>query len=528
VLRAPKRFDLIGFRWRRHGPARLAVRARGARRQWSAWVEIPAAGSHGPDGAVVFGTEPVWIGGADDCQVRIAGRARALRAHFVNSTGTTAAVGRLSSGLRRAVAAAARTVTGTTAGVPAIIPRAAWGGDGCPPRTNPSHGDVELAFVHHTVGANDYGREDSAAIVLAICRYHRNVNGWNDIGYNFLVDKYGQVFEGRAGGIEAAVVGAQAQGYNAHSTGIANLGTFSTAGQSEAALNALAQLIAWKLSLHGVPVQGQVTMISGGGSSNRYPAGSKVTFERIAGHRDGDATACPGDGLYAQLAELRVRAAALANSGPVAKLTLAAVTRVKARRSARIFGQLTLADGSSPARAAIEVQVRGPGGYRTAATATTAFGGQWAVALKRLSSVTVRARYRDPNGGATTTSPPLDISVVPRIAIRASTNRLVAGSSVLVAGRVWPPKRHARLTVERRQPGGGYARVANLPVRLRQGRFRHLLRLRRPGLYRVTLHTAADARNAATRSDPLAIRAINRRGRSGRRSRQPTGGERAT
>ena len=89
---------------------------------------------------------------------------------------------------------------------------------------------MQLAFVHHTVSANDYGPEDSAGIVLGIAKYHRDTNGWNDIGYNFLVDKYGQIFEGRAGGIDQAVIGAQAQGYNSHSTGIANLGTFSEIG----------------------------------------------------------------------------------------------------------------------------------------------------------------------------------------------------------------------------------------------------------------------------------------------------------
>ena len=110
--------------------------------------------------------------------------------------------------------------------------------------------------MHHTVTANDYGPEDSAAIVLGIARYHRDSNGWNDIGYNFLVDKYGQVFEGRAGGIDAAVVGAQAQGYNSHSTGVACLGTFTEVAQTEAGMDALARLIGWKLALHGVPVAG--------------------------------------------------------------------------------------------------------------------------------------------------------------------------------------------------------------------------------------------------------------------------------
>ena len=185
--------------------------------------------------------------------------------------------------MRGAVAGAAsaiRTLVGDDASAqtapPAIVPREQWGGDACPPRAEPAYGEVKFAFIHHTVSANDYGPEDSAAMVLGICRYHRNSNGWNDIGYNFLVDRYGTIFEGRAGGIAEAVVGAQAQGYNSQSTGIASLGTFSTAGQTEAGLRAIARLLGWKLAVHGVPPRGQVAVVSGGGSTNRYPAGSRV------------------------------------------------------------------------------------------------------------------------------------------------------------------------------------------------------------------------------------------------------------
>ena len=120
------------------------------------------------------------------------------------------------------------------------MPRATWAGTKVPPRAPPTYGDVQVAFVHHTVTANDYGPAESAAIVLGIAKYHRDTNGWNDIGYNFLVDRYGQVFEGRAGGVDQAVVGAQAQGYNSHSTGVAVLGTYSSAADPEAALEAIA------------------------------------------------------------------------------------------------------------------------------------------------------------------------------------------------------------------------------------------------------------------------------------------------
>ena len=217
----------------------------------------------------------------------------------------------------RALPHAPRAASPRRAGrrAPSIVPRAGWGADQVPPRSGPSYGSVQAAFVHHTVTAVDYAPEESAGIVLGIARYHRDSNGWNDIGYNFLVDRYGVIFEGRAGGIEAAVIGAQAQGWNSYSTGIACLGTFTNLPLDAPAMESLARLIGWKLSLHGVPVQGQVTLISGGGASNRYPSGTPVAFERVSGHRDGCQTSCPGEQLYAQLPDLRARARPLLAPG---------------------------------------------------------------------------------------------------------------------------------------------------------------------------------------------------------------------
>src|SRR5205085_2293060 len=83
---------------------------------------------------------------------------------------------------KHAGAAAVRRAHAAQAGVPTIIPRAQWGGDQVPPRAAPQYGDVQVAFVHHTVSANDYAPEDSPGIVLAIAKYHRDTNGWNDLG----------------------------------------------------------------------------------------------------------------------------------------------------------------------------------------------------------------------------------------------------------------------------------------------------------------------------------------------------------
>ena len=268
--------------------------------------------------APVAGTDPAFVGAADEFQLRLRGNPRALRARFVRALPTATVARRVGERLRRrARISARRQVSGPSV---RVITRTEWGGDSVPPRAPADYGTVEVAFVHHTVTTNDYDPEDSAGIVLGIARYHRDSNGWNDLGYNFLVDKYGQVFEGRAGGIDAPVIGAQAQGYNSVSTGIAVLGTYTEIARPEPALDALARLIGWKLTLHGVPVQGQVTVTSAGGASNRYRSGTPVTLERISGHRDGDATSCPGDVLYGQLADLRARAARYA--GPLAALTM--------------------------------------------------------------------------------------------------------------------------------------------------------------------------------------------------------------
>ncbi len=112
------------------------------------------------------------------------------------------------------------------AALPVREPRG-WGAEACPPRYAPSYGAVSAIHVHHTVSLNDYAPEEGPAIVLAICRFHRNSNGWADIGYNMLVDKYGTLYEGRAGGLDQAVVGAQAQGFNSQTAGIANIGDHS-------------------------------------------------------------------------------------------------------------------------------------------------------------------------------------------------------------------------------------------------------------------------------------------------------------
>ena len=246
-------------------------------------------------------------------------------------------------------------------------------------------------------------------MLRAIYAFHRFVNGWDDIGYNFAVDLYGRIFEARAGGIDEPVVGAQAGGYNFSSTGVAVLGSFSSVAVSPAALAALQRLLAWKLSLHGVPAMGRVLVKvnPAGAAYSRFPANAIVSLPRIAGHRDGDATECPGDRLYRELPAARRRVRALA--GRPVRLTLTLVAQPPPRpprrcqsRPARApprpqgsvqppapqapAGTLAFLDGTPIAGATVLVQMRTLSAKgevvveQTVAQAVTGARGEWSAA----------------------------------------------------------------------------------------------------------------------------------------------------
>jgi flagellar hook assembly protein FlgD len=156
--------------------------------------------------------------------------------------------------------------------------------------------------VHHTAGSNSYSAAQSAAIVRGIQRYHVLGNGWDDIGYNFLVDKYGRVFEGRRGGIAQNVVGAHAGGFNTGSVGVAVLGNYESASFSSAARTALENLLAWRLDVGHVFPRALVGRVSAG--SSRWPAGTNVRLRAVSGHRDTSYTSCPGNAIYGQLGSI--------------------------------------------------------------------------------------------------------------------------------------------------------------------------------------------------------------------------------
>ncbi|MFI8790029.1 peptidoglycan recognition protein [Streptomyces sp. NPDC055105] len=193
---------------------------------------------------------------------------------------------------------------------PRIVTRKGWGADETlRERTFVYTTKVKAAFVHHSATGNNYTCSQAPSLIRGIYRYHVKSLGWRDIGYNFLVDKCGNIYEGRAGGVAKPVKGAHTLGFNTNSMGVAVLGTFGTSKPSAAAVKGLARLAAWKLGLYGVNPSGKTYLTSAGG--NLYRKGKSVRLNVISGHRDGYATECPGRLLYNKLGAARSTSASL-------------------------------------------------------------------------------------------------------------------------------------------------------------------------------------------------------------------------
>ncbi|GGZ63638.1 hypothetical protein GCM10010387_66270 [Streptomyces inusitatus] len=187
---------------------------------------------------------------------------------------------------------------------PKIVSRAGWrASEALRERGFVYSKTIKAAFVHHSATGNSYTCGQSASVLRSIYRYHVVSSGWRDIGYNFAVDKCGNIYEGRAGGVTRAVRGAHTLGFNANTMGIAVLGSYSRVNPPAAAVTAVARLTAWKLGLFKGNPKGKVTLTSGG--SGKHPRGRKVSFNVISGHRDGFYTDCPGTRLYGRLGTAR-------------------------------------------------------------------------------------------------------------------------------------------------------------------------------------------------------------------------------
>jgi hypothetical protein len=301
-----------GLSWDASGaPDGAWIRASDNGTDWGPWVELHEDSDHGPDpggsedASARDGTDPVWVGESRFIQYKLDRPGLGLHAEYVETAGRNLSNWEKVRLFFSRIVIGRRSPAVAQPDQPGMVSREAWGGDACLGGVAPErdYADrVELAFIHHTdhgTNSNGYGPDDGKDLVYAICSYHVNVRQWSDIGYNFLVDKYGTIYEGRGGGIEAGVIGAHTGGFNSYSTGIAFLGDHTASAPTDAAQAALRRLAAWKLDVHHVDPLSTVTLESLG--STKYPEDTIVTFPTVAGHRDASLTSCPGGACYALL-----------------------------------------------------------------------------------------------------------------------------------------------------------------------------------------------------------------------------------
>jgi len=293
---------LVGVTWQR-GHATVEVRWETAL-GWSPWEtqESEPGATDVPDGdrGVRPGTEPAWRPrGVDRVEVRVT-RGDPVHPQLV-------VVGERRT--RRWVAAAPAYAAATTTGeerLGPVVSRAGWGADESIRKRPTYQPRVDAVVVHHTVNANDYAAEEVPGIVRAIYAYHARGRGWDDIAYNFLVDRFGRVYEGRAGGFRTrAIKGSHTGGFNERTVGVAMIGNLDVAAPEAPMVEGVARVTAWAADRWGFDPRGSIALTSRG--STRYPAGRTVSVPRMLGHRDLSATACPGGQAYPLLSAWRDR-----------------------------------------------------------------------------------------------------------------------------------------------------------------------------------------------------------------------------
>jgi uncharacterized protein with LGFP repeats len=304
------------------------VRAKKPDGSWGPWYDTDTVESNADDaqGGGPRGTDPVFVGTTTDVQIAITRPQGAPVTTAPPETGVDAGkeLGYIPANVEQPFSQNISAVlitppkapvdsqwTPPTAALgpgqpPNIISRAQWGADNAMRCGGPMYGNgIRAAVVHHTAGSNDYAPEDSAAIVRSIYAYHTRTLGWCDIAYNALVDKYGQVFEGRAGGITKDVQGSHTGGFNRDVWGVSMIGDFETVPPTDVQIRTVGRLLGWRMGLDHVNPLGTVQLASAGGTYTYYPAGAVATLPEIFAHRDVGNTECPGNAGYAALPLIR-------------------------------------------------------------------------------------------------------------------------------------------------------------------------------------------------------------------------------
>ena len=309
-IKVAKPAELVAVTADQDFPAGTSIQVRVKEKgRWSPWTELHVDPEHGPDpgsdeaAAARPGSDPLMTRNATRVQVRID-----------TPTGSVPKGTELT--LVNAPSAESDKPTATlsamaTVGQPPIVTRSQWGADESWRSREPYYtGDLRAGFVHHTASTSSYTAAKAAAQIRAIYAYHTKSLGHSDIDYNFLIDRFGRLYEGRYGGMDRPVLGGHTAGFNEHTFAVSALGNFETfspsASDMAAIKDSIARLFAWKLGMYGVNPAADVQLVSAGFvKAIRYPRGTVATISATSSHQTVNFTSCPGKYLQAQLGAIR-------------------------------------------------------------------------------------------------------------------------------------------------------------------------------------------------------------------------------
>ncbi|SNR73717.1 N-acetylmuramoyl-L-alanine amidase [Blastococcus mobilis] len=311
-------FSTVGVTWSLDGPVSgvtAQVRVKDKSGKWGRWSDlemedaaaVPAADGSLPAGGR-GGTAPYWTGDAYGIEL--------VLQTADGSTPQDVQLELIDPGTSPADSAPGKPTARDQAQagmyMPGIYSRAQWGADERLRTWAPEYAPtLKAATIHHTADRNTYTREQVPEILRATFAYHAVSLKWGDIGYNVLVDKFGRAWEGRYGGLASTVIGAHAGGFNTGTFGVSMMGNYDVVEPPRVMLDAVAHVIAWKLSLYRVSPHGTTTLTSSGGGTAKYATGVSVNLPTIFGHRDVGSTACPGRYAFARMSYIRSTVAAM-------------------------------------------------------------------------------------------------------------------------------------------------------------------------------------------------------------------------
>lgn len=306
--------------------------------EWTEWNDLLLIADRVESESDRTGTDPILTNGADGYQVEVitasGNQPSGLEVNLINPgvgslddqvvdkaqeiaetpRGTrAAAVIDLATGQAPAEQTATLSAASVSSLRPTIVTRASWGADESLARTSSQNARLSAMYLHHTASSNNYTKDQAAAQIRSIYYYQAKTLNWGDMGYHFLVDKFGTVYEGRRGSIDSLPLGAHALGFNRDTIGVSALGNYEQVTPSQAMVDSLTRVFAWKAAQHDIDPTGQVTLTSGG--NNKTPYGAKVTTNTIIGHYYTNPTSCPGQYLIPKMPSIRTAAEKLMAGG---------------------------------------------------------------------------------------------------------------------------------------------------------------------------------------------------------------------